>query len=120
VTQDASAVGSLLITTAELADLLDFAGDDAILAQTCAAADAVVRRLLDDAKGPHDAHAWDREAAGAVAVQIWQARQAPGGQMNGLDLGPVASPHLLGIGLSSRINGLIAPCRTFGGPVVIA
>jgi hypothetical protein len=110
----------LLITPTELAELLDFSGDDTGLQQVCEAADAVVRRLLDDEKGPHAQHAWDREAAGAVAVQIFQARQAPGGQMNGLDLGPIASPHLLGIGLSSRINGLIAPCRTFGGPVVIA
>jgi hypothetical protein len=112
----------LLVTPDELASLLDldFDASDDRFDSVCAAADAVVRRLLDEAKGPHDTHAHDREAAGAVAVQLWTARQAPGGQMSGVDFGTIVSPHLLGIGLTSRITGLVAPCRRYGVPMVVA
>ena len=113
---------SLLITPEELAgeSYLDWpAGADTTeLDQVCAAADTLVRRFLDPNKGPHDDHASDREAAGAVAVQIYTTRKAPGGQMQSVDFQPVFTPNLLGPGLMARVMGLLGPCRATGGLVV--
>jgi hypothetical protein len=130
-TNDTTTAGDfsqLLVTPIELLELLGLIepGDypnpeeEQRVAQVCQAADAAVRNVLDPAKGPHDDHANDREAAAAVAVQVWQSKQAPGGQMNGLDYAPVISPHLLGPGLLARVQGLLRPCRAFGGQGVVA
>jgi len=109
---------ALLVTPEELEATLGLTGEDsALLTKTCEAADVVVRDKLDPSLD-HDLHAQDREAALAVAVQIWQARSAPGGQMVGADFGTYVSPHLLGPGLLARVNGLIAPCRMYGGVVI--
>lgn len=109
----------LLVSPAELATLLDIAeaGYETELDQTCTAATTVVTRMLRT-DVDHSTHAHDREAASAVAVQIWQARQSPGGQMLGGDMLAYASPHLLGPGLVARVKGLIAPCQLWGGLVV--
>jgi len=109
-----------LVTPDELAALLDWptTADTAELTQVCDAADVVVRRYLDPNKGPHDDHAQDREAAGAIAVQIYTTRKAPGGQMQAVDFQPVFTPNLLGPGLTARIMGLLGPCRAHGGLVV--
>ena len=111
---------ALLITSDELAVLLDFpeGADLTVLDQVCESADFVVRRYLDPNKGPHDNHANDKEAAGAVAVQIWTTRTAPGGQMQSVDFQPVFTPNLLGPGLMARVMGLVNPCRVAGGLVV--
>lgn len=111
-----------LITAQELAQLLDleYGADpvtDAGLDQVAQAADIVVRRYLDTAV-EHDTHANDREAAGAVGVQIWTSRMAPGGTMVNLDYQALSVPHLLGPGLVARVMGLIGPCRRYGGLVV--
>jgi hypothetical protein len=115
----------VLVTVPELAAVLslDLAPDDLDAGQVCAAADAAVRdrlvTVLPDGSTPdHDTHPNDREAALAVAVQVWQARQAPGGQMVGPDLVPYAAPHLLGPGLQARILGLISPCAIGRRPTV--
>jgi hypothetical protein len=110
-------VGETLVTPSELRALLDLptSTPDAALEGVCAAASHVVSILLDVEKGPHEGHAWDREAAGAVAVQIYGARSAPGGQVVGMDLAPFVSPYLLGPGLTARVNGLIRGCRRTGG-----
>jgi hypothetical protein len=47
-----------------------------------------------------------REAALAVAVDIWQSRVAPGGQIEGVDFTP--GPYRLGRSLLSRVSGLLA------------
>lgn len=113
---------ALLVTADELAgpDYLDWpeGADTSGLEQVCEAADKVVRRYLDPNKGPHDDHANDREAAGAVAVQIYQSRKAPGGQMQAIDYQPIMTPNLLGPGLIARVQGLLAPCRVAGGLTV--
>ncbi len=47
-----------------------------------------------------------REAATAIAVDIFQSRQAPGGQINGIDFTP--GPYRLGKSLFTRVSGLLA------------
>jgi hypothetical protein len=47
-----------------------------------------------------------REAALAIAVDIFQSRQAPGGQLQGVDFTP--APYRLGRSLFSRVSGLLA------------
>lgn len=66
----------------------------------------------------HEAHANCREAALGMAVQVWQSRHAPGGQMIGADLNIVQTPHLLGAGLVWRFTGLLTPCMPMGGAVI--
>jgi hypothetical protein len=46
-----------------------------------------------------------REAALAIAVDIWQSRVAPGGQLEGVDFTP--GPYRLGRSLLSRVSGLL-------------
>ena len=46
-----------------------------------------------------------REAALAVAVDIWQSRVAPGGQMEAVDFTP--GPYRLGRSLYTRVSGLL-------------
>ena len=88
------------------------------LDSVCEAADKLVRRYLDPNKGPHDTHANDIEAAGAVAIQIYNSRKAPGGQMQAVDYQPIITPNLLGPGLINKVMGLLGPCRPSGGLVV--
>lgn len=109
-----------LVTTDELAEALDrpTGADNTDLEQIVAAADSTVAYFLDPDKGPHDDHEADREAALAVAVQIYTSRKAPGGQVQAIDFQALVTPNLLGPGLSARIQGLIRPCRKYGGLVV--
>ena len=46
-----------------------------------------------------------REAALAIAVDIFQSRVAPGGQMQAIDFTP--GPYRLGASLKSRVSGLL-------------
>jgi hypothetical protein len=108
-----------LVTTDELRDALSIGIDDASesdLQRVCDATDGVILPHLVD--GAYEDVAAVREAGLAVAVQIWQARHSPGGQMVGMDLSPMMTPHLLGIGLLSRVRGLIGPYTAFGGATV--
>jgi hypothetical protein len=105
-----------LVTATRLREVLDLpesVGDPELVA-VCEAVDGALLPLLDP--GDHTTHPHCVEAALGIAVQIWQARSAPGGQLVGSDLGPITSPHLLGPGLITRFGGLLAPCL----PVVIA
>ncbi len=47
-----------------------------------------------------------REAALAIAVDVWQSRVAPGGQTQGIDFTP--GPYRLGRSLFTRVSGLLA------------
>jgi hypothetical protein len=47
-----------------------------------------------------------REAALAIAVDVFQSRQAPGGQINAVDFTP--GPYRLGRSLFTRVSGLLA------------
>jgi hypothetical protein len=46
-----------------------------------------------------------REAALAIAVDVFQSRVAPGGQMQGIDFTP--GPYRLGRSLFTRVSGLL-------------
>lgn len=83
----------------------------------CEAVDAALLPLLTDGVD-HAPHANCQEAAVGIAVQVWQSRHAPGGQMLGVDMGLIQSPHLLGPGLVTRFTGLLAPCMDHAGAVV--
>jgi len=109
-----------LVSSSELAAVLDWptGADLTELEQPCAAADTIVRSYLDPDKDPHDNHPQDKEAALAVAVQIYSSHKAPGGQMQAVDFQPIMVPHLLGPGLAARVMGLLRPCRKYGGLVV--
>ena len=48
-----------------------------------------------------------REATLAIAVEIFQQRVAPGGQIQAVDFTP--QPHRLGRALLTRVHGLLAP-----------
>jgi len=48
-----------------------------------------------------------REAALAIAVDVWQSRVAPGGQMEAVDFTP--GPYRLGRSLVGRVSGLLGP-----------
>jgi len=54
-----------------------------------------------------------REATLAVAVEIFQQRTSPGGQIQAVDFTP--APHRLGRALLTRVTGLIAPYMSMGG-----
>ena len=111
---------SVLVSVADLREVLDVTPDsvpDDELQQVCDAVDAAVLPLLTP-EHASEAHANCQEAGLGIAVQVWQARQAPGGSMVGVDLNPVANPHLLGPALVSRFLGLLSPCTPYGGVVV--
>ena len=60
---------------------------------------------------------WDetpavREAALAIAVEIFQQRVTPGGMIQAVDYTP--SPHKLGRALLTRVHGLLAPYMDMG------
>jgi len=79
--------------------------------QVAAAADTIVSGLLT--AGDHDAHEQDREAALAVATEIFQARTAPGGQPVGIDFQPGA--YRLSTYLTRRVSQLTATCADVAG-----
>lgn len=81
--------------------------------QIAAAATAALLPYLKD--GEYTDHPAVSEAALTVAVQLWQARTAPGGTMVAMDFGTVSLPHLLGPGLLKRVTGVLLPWLKYGG-----
>lgn len=100
----------------EVLDLDEAIISDAELTEVADAIDGSLLPLLVPGVD-HSAHANCREAALGMAVQVWQSRHAPGGQMIGADLNIVQTPHLLGAGLVWRFTGLLTPCLVNGGAV---
>lgn len=72
--------------------------------QVAATADVTVAGLLVD--GDHSEHPQCREAAQIVAIELWQARFAPGGQPLGVDF--QAGPARLSAYLTKRVSALTA------------
>ena len=63
-------------------------------------------RIADSAQaGVYDDIEEVREAALAIAVDIWQSRVAPGGQIEAVDFTP--GPYRLGRSLYTRVSGLL-------------
>lgn len=111
---------SVLVQPDALRAVLDVSAalvPDEELQSVCDAVDAAVLPLLTDGMA-HVVGANCQEAGLGIAVQVWQARQAPGGSMVGADLNPMETPHLLGPGLITRFLGLLTPCMPTGGAVV--
>lgn len=109
-----------LVTEEQLREVLDVSAlsvSDATLDEVCSAVNEAISPLLTP-DIDHELHANCRQAALGMAVQVWQSRNAPGGQMIGLDFNPQWTPHLLGAGLVMRFQGLLGPCMTYGGVVV--
>lgn len=105
-----------LVTGEELAAVLDLAyvaddDDGPGYDQVAAAAATIVSGLLTDID--HDAHAQDKEAALAVASEMFQARTATGGQPVGIDFQPGA--YRLSTYLTRRVSQLTATCADVGG-----
>lgn len=63
--------------------------------------------LLASQSGMYDAYPAIREAALAIAVDIWAARSAPSGMIQSVDFQP--TPYKLGRALLNRVHGLLAP-----------
>lgn len=87
---------------------------DADLQQACSAAIAVVQSYVDATSFAAEPPAM-KEAALALAVDIWQTRTSPGGQNLAADFTP--SPWRLGKNLVSKVSGLLAPYMEIGGAV---
>lgn len=105
-----------LVTGALLADALDLDYVDAstVFDQVAGAADAIVGALLTT--GAYTAApAPCKEAALSVAVEIFQARTAAGGQAVSVDFS--AGPYRLSVWLTRRVHALIGPYMNPGGMV---
>lgn len=103
-----------LVTAAELAKVIGLPATDSGVVSAAAAANEVVIPYLTT--GPdidHSTHVKDREAALGVAVDIFQARTAAGGQQVGLDYQPM--PFRMGAQLMSTVSGLLGTCMDQGG-----
>jgi hypothetical protein len=95
-----------LVTGEELATALDLDYDppEEPYDQVAAAADDIVASLLTDAAYELEPPAC-KEAALAVAVDMYQARTAAGGQAVATDFSP--GPYRLNAWLTRRVSGLI-------------
>lgn len=103
-----------LTTVQELKDVLGV-GDlypEEYLQQAVDAACDLVSTYID-AEALLDEPPACREAALGLAVEIWNSRLAPGGQLQGADFTP--SPYRLGRSLMGKFAGLLAPYQATGG-----
>lgn len=107
-----------LVTGLDLATALDLPYDvqdpDVVLDQVAEAADDIVASLLSD--GAYElAPAPCKEAALSVAVELFQARTASGGQPVSLDFTP--GQYRLSVWLTRRVHALVMPYADVNGLV---
>lgn len=97
----------MLVSAAELKQILQVGSlyPDEVLEEVILAAETIITSYLVDLTGIETAPV--KEAVLAVAVDIWQNRQAPGGQLSGVDFQP--APYRLGRSLLSKVSGLLGP-----------
>lgn len=97
-----------LVTIAELKSALGVGSlyTDEQLQRVCDAADLLIKDLVTPASYD-DEPAPMKEAALSLAVDIFQAQRAVGGQPVGADYTP--APFRLGRSLMSKFSGLLAP-----------
>jgi hypothetical protein len=105
-----------LVTGEELADALDLDYDppEEPYDQVAAAADDIVASLLTDAAYELEPPAC-KEAALAVAVEIFQARTAAGGQAVATDFSP--GPYRLSVWMTRRVMSLLGPYMDVKGMI---
>jgi len=106
-----------LIDGEALAAALDIAydePDEAVLDQVAQAADDIIASLITTA-AYDDQKAACMEAAMSVAVDMYQARTAAGGQPVSIDGGP--GIYRLSVWLTRRVQSLLAPYLRAGGLV---
>lgn len=101
-----------LVTPEEVARAIGAPATDPAIV-LCAAAS---NELLTDYLTPdidHTKHAKDKLAALTVAIDIYQARTASGGQVVGLDFQP--TPFRMGASLLNTVSGLLGKCLDQSG-----
>jgi hypothetical protein len=96
-------------------DIIELVGDDVIRAQSTTPWNPGVTDpkpvipaaevYADSSRAFYDNVPEVKEAALAIAVDIFQSRVAPGGQMQGVDFTP--GPYRLGRSLMTRVSGLL-------------
>jgi hypothetical protein len=97
-------------------DIIELVGDDIIRAQSVTVFNPglsdpqpvipAAEVYLESSREFYDGIPEIREAALAIAVDVFQSRQAPGGQINAIDFTP--GPYRLGKSLFTRVSGLVA------------
>lgn len=112
----------MLIDGQELADALQvsYALNTATLDQVASAADHTLTELLtateaDGTPIDHGTHDWCKEAAVSVATEMYQARNAVGGQPVGLDFTP--GPYRLSAWMTRRVQSVVGSCWAVRGMV---
>jgi len=104
-------MAELLVTPAELSTVLyldrDGLTDPELLERVCDAASELLLEHLEHRDGGYLEVAPVREAALALAVDLWQQRVAPGGVVQAADFTP--GPWRLGRSLITRYTGLLHP-----------
>ena len=105
-----------LVTGEELATALDLDYDPPTepYDQVAEAADDIVASLLTDAAYELEPPAC-KEAALAVAVEIFQARTAAGGQAVATDFSP--GPYRLSVWMTRRVMSLLGPYMNVTGMI---
>jgi len=106
-----------LVDGQELADALEIdyaAPDDDVLDQVAEAASDLVVSIITTAAATAEPPLC-KEAALAVAVEMFQARTAAGGQAVSVDMTP--GPYRLSVWITRRVQGILAPYLDTGGLV---
>jgi hypothetical protein len=105
-----------LVTGEELATALDLDYDppEEPYDQVAEAADDIVASLITDAAYELEPAAC-KEAALAVAVEIFQARTAAGGQAVATDFSP--GPYRLSVWMTRRVMSLLGPYMDVNGMI---
>ena len=111
--------GTPLVTADELAAALGKpvpCSEQAVIDCADAASTWLVQYLVvvaaDGSTLDHSTHTYCRRGALTVAVDMWQAGKAAGGQSLAADFTPGPT---LGSALLRRVSGVIGPCRDVGG-----
>lgn len=105
-----------MVTADELAAALGFPvpNTNADVTASAAAANGWIHHFLTTT-ADHSTHEWCKRAALQVAVSMFQAPKAAGGQPVNADFTP--APYELGASMVRRVAGLVGPCRAVQGMV---
>ena len=106
------------VTGQQLADVLDltYADDTAGFDQVAGAVDDLLHELLSaESQHSHGDHYPEKEAALGIAVDLYQARTAAGGESVALDFTP--GPYRVSSHILKRYSALLAPFMNVNGMV---